>query len=130
MSYTQQNTQIPTQFAPIPAQQNVQQYPLQQLYEQPTVLTRDEQPIVLTRDGEGQGQGQGEDEVSQDECINQYPLPPSTVPTGDAPDVDENHVGINLEFTPVVDVVFNKPKLRLSNFANGKFSTKCYRQSN
>jgi hypothetical protein len=127
MSYTQ-NTQIPLQ-----QQYITQQLPVQQpIYEQPTVLTRDEQPIVLTRDEGSQGGqgGQGGQGVSQDECINQYPLPPSSVPTGDAPDVDENHVGVNLEFTPVIDVVFNKPKLRLANFANGKFSTKCYRQSN
>jgi hypothetical protein len=65
--------------------------------------------------------------VSQDECTNQFPLPPSSLPQGNAPNVDETHVGINLEFTPVVDIVINKPKLRLANFANGNFSTKCYR---
>ena len=65
--------------------------------------------------------------VSQDECTNQFPLPPSSLPPGNAPNVDETHFGINLEFTPVVDIVINKPKLRLANFANGNFSTKCYR---
>lgn len=82
--------------------------------------------------GSGSGTGNGGTgsggDVSQDECVNQYPLPPSSLPTGSAPDVDETHFGVNLEFTPVVDVVINKPKLRLANFANGSFSRKCYRQ--
>lgn len=75
-----------------------------------------------------QNQGQNGNGISQDECTNQFPLPPSSLPTGSAPNVDETHFGVNLEFTPVIDIVVNKPKLRLANFANGNFSTKCYRQ--
>lgn len=79
-------------------------------------------------DSENQNQNSTQNNtVSQDECTNQFPLPPSSLPQGTAPNVDETHFGINLEFTPVVDIVINKPKLRLANFANGSFSTKCYR---
>lgn len=67
-----------------------------------------------------------DNEVSQEDCINQYPLPPSP-PTVIPPPIDETFVGVNLEFTPVVDVFFNKPKIRLSNYANGAVSRKCYR---
>ena len=101
----------------------------------PQVQQQSFQQQILTRDGDN-GNGNGNsggnsgsgDTVSQDECTNQFPLPPSSLPTNAVPNTDETHIGVNLEFTPVIDIVVNKPKIRLGNFANGSFSTKCYRQ--
>lgn len=77
--------------------------------------------------GGNNGDSGNDGDVSQDDCINHFPIPPPTIPTQIPPNVDETHFGMNLEFTPVVDIVINKPKLRLANFANGNFSRKCYR---
>jgi len=124
-----------------PSLQPVQQQVQQQYIPQPV------EQQILTRDGESGNSGNGNSGsgngnsgsgngnsgsgttggVSQDECTNQYPLPPSSLPTNNVPTVDETHIGVNLEFTPVVEIVINKPKIRLGNFANGSFSTKCYR---